>query len=279
MPVMKKLCRECYSEPEAVYEKLKNLGMDLVTVTDHDSIDSVETLRRHADFFLSEEVTCTMPSGTEAHIAVYDIEEHQHIEVQRRRADLPWLIAYLEEQEILFALNHVFSSLTGRRDKTDFYWFEDCFPILEAFNGQLLPYHNRMAMELAESWKQSVAGGSDAHTLFSAGSAYTEVRGARTAGEFLEGLRQGRASVHGRAGSYWKLTRDVLWIALQMIREKPITAALLPLALAIPVITGVNYLAEARFARLWARNVMGPSKGRDGVSAPSVPMDSEEVAV
>ena len=279
MPVMRKICRECYSEPEAVYEKLKRLGMDLVTVTDHDSIDAVEILRRHSDFFLSEEVTCTMPSGTEAHVAVYDIGERQHIEIQRRRNDLPSLVAYLTEQDILFSLNHVFSSLTGHRDRTDFYWFEDGFPVLEVFNGQLLPYHNRMAMELAGSWNRSSAGGSDAHTLFSVGSAYTEVRGARTTGEFLEGLKQGRASVHGRAGNYWKLTRDVLWIALQMIREKPITAALLPLALAIPVITGANYLVEARFARMWTRNVMGPSKGRNGVSAPSLPLDSEEVAV
>src|SRR5258706_16411994 len=103
VPVMRKLCRECYSEPEAAYEKLKRVGMDLVTVTDHDSIDACENLRRHADFFLSEEVTCTTPSGTEAHVAVYDITERQHIEIQRRRNDLPSLIAYLEEQNILFA--------------------------------------------------------------------------------------------------------------------------------------------------------------------------------
>ena len=83
VPFMKKFCRESYNEPEAVYEKLKRLGMDLVTVTDHDSIDVIDRLGAMPDFFLSEEVTCCMPSGTEAHIAVYDINERQHLAIQR----------------------------------------------------------------------------------------------------------------------------------------------------------------------------------------------------
>src|ERR1035438_2780618 len=62
IPVLRKVCRESYNDPLAVYEKLKRLGMDLVTVTDHDSIDAAVTLRSKPDFFLSEEVascTCT----------------------------------------------------------------------------------------------------------------------------------------------------------------------------------------------------------------------------
>ena len=41
-------CRESYNDPLEVYEKLKRAGMDLVTVTDHDSIDAVEALRSQA---------------------------------------------------------------------------------------------------------------------------------------------------------------------------------------------------------------------------------------
>src|ERR1700676_653314 len=72
VPVLSRICRESYNPPLAVYEILKRRGMDLVTVTDHDSIDAVEPLRRHPDFFLSEEVTCRMPSGTELHVGVYE---------------------------------------------------------------------------------------------------------------------------------------------------------------------------------------------------------------
>ena len=69
MPVLKAFCLESYSEPEEVYSTVKRRGMNLVTLTDHDSLDGCEALRAHTDFFPSEEVTCRMPSGTEAHIA------------------------------------------------------------------------------------------------------------------------------------------------------------------------------------------------------------------
>jgi len=41
----------------------------------------------------------------------------------RRRTDLIRLIAYLSEQRLFFTVNHVFSSVTGRRDQDDFKWF------------------------------------------------------------------------------------------------------------------------------------------------------------
>ena len=95
IPVLRHVCRECYNEPEALYETLKQRGMNLVTITDHDSIGAVERLRSRADFFLSEEVTCTTPSGSEFHMGVYDITERQHLELQSRRDDFDSLIAYL----------------------------------------------------------------------------------------------------------------------------------------------------------------------------------------
>ena len=62
-PGLSRICRESYNDPAEVYERLKRLGMSIVTITDHDSIDGVETLRRYADFFLSEEVTVRMPGA------------------------------------------------------------------------------------------------------------------------------------------------------------------------------------------------------------------------
>src|SRR5579864_8322583 len=120
IPVLRQICRESYNDPDAVYETLKRRGMDLVTVTDHDSIDAAERLRRHPDFFLSEEVSCITPSGNELHVGVYGIAERHHVELQRRRDDIPTLAAYLREQRLLFSVNHVFSSLTGRRSDLDF---------------------------------------------------------------------------------------------------------------------------------------------------------------
>ncbi len=253
LPVLKTICRECYSDPQEVYKQLKRSGMDLVTVTDHDSIGAAESLWRYRDFFLSEEVTCRMPSGTEVHLGVFDIDERQHTAIQVRRNDLPRLLAYLREQRILFSLNHAFSSLTGRRESVDFEWFSACFPVLEGLNGHLLPNNNRLASELAEANSRGVIAGSDAHTLLSAGSAFTEVPGARNREEFIRGLKCGKGRVCGNSGSYWKLTRDVLWIALELIAEKPALSLLMPLALAIPAVTLTKCALEARFARRYGR--------------------------
>src|SRR5579883_227352 len=102
VPMLKRVCRESYNDPRDVYDVLKRKGMDLVTLTDHDSIEGAEPLRRYPDFFLSEEATCTMPSGTTAHVGIFDITERQHIEIQRRRDDFPALMAYLTERRLLF---------------------------------------------------------------------------------------------------------------------------------------------------------------------------------
>src|ERR1700693_1735819 len=128
VPVLKRICRESYNPPQAVYEILKGRGMDLVTVTDHDSIDAVEPLRRHPDFFLSEEVTCRTSSGTHLHMGVYGIGERDHIELQRRAGDMASLLAYLDERRLLFSVNHVFSGLTGARTDADFDEFAARFP-------------------------------------------------------------------------------------------------------------------------------------------------------
>src|SRR5579862_2299481 len=149
IPGFTRFCRESYNEPEAVYRTLKRRGMNLVTVTDHDSIDAAEHLRRFPDFFLSEEVTCTTPSGTEIHVGVYGLEERHHTELQRRRKDVPSLAGYLREQRLFFSINHVFSSLTGRRTARDFQLFEEEFPAVETLNGQIPRGNNRSAAQLA----------------------------------------------------------------------------------------------------------------------------------
>src|SRR5271156_4046195 len=97
-PGLSRLCLESYNHPGQVYNRLKQLGMSAVTITDHDSIDAVEALRKYPDFFLSEEVTVRMPTGTEMHLGVYNIAERDHAEIQRRRTDFLSLLMYLTER-------------------------------------------------------------------------------------------------------------------------------------------------------------------------------------
>jgi predicted metal-dependent phosphoesterase TrpH len=256
VPLLNRICRESYNDPHQVYAALKHRGMDLVTVTDHDSIDVVEPLRRHADFFLSEEVSCLTSTGMRLHMGVYGIAERDHVELQRRATDMQSLLACLEERNLLFSVNHVFSSLTGPRRDADFEEFAARFPAVETRNGQMLAMANRRAAAFAAYSGKVVVGGSDAHTMTSLGRTYTEIPGARNAAEFLAGLKQGRSSVAGESGDYLKLTRAVASIGCDLLREHRAAFILAPLMALVPAITLINLALELAFAHKWGRRVL-----------------------
>jgi predicted metal-dependent phosphoesterase TrpH len=254
VPVFKRICRESYSEPDEVYATLKRRGMDLVTVTDHDSIDSSERLRRHPDFFLSEEATCHTSRGTELHVGIYDIQERDHVEIQRRRDDLASLFAYLNERALLFSINHAFSGLTGLRVEADFDDFAEYFPAVEVLNGQMLPIANSHAETFAARHRKIALAGSDSHTLGGLGRTYTQVPGARDSREFVDGLKRGRTAAFGEAGSYPKLLRAVLEISCAMIGERRWTLALAPLMSCVPLVVAAILARELAFAHRWGRH-------------------------
>src|SRR5215472_760100 len=266
IPVLRRICRESYNEPLAVYEKLKAAGMDLVTITDHDSIDAVETLRSRPDFFLSEEVTCTLPSGTELHVGVYDITERDHIELQRRRNDFGSLLAWLEDHNLFFSANHVFSSLTGRRALEDFALFEKLFPAIETHNGHMPARNNRAAAILADRAARVEVGGSDAHAMASVGCAWTAVPGVRSRQEYLDGLRHGLGRVRGRYGSWYKLTREVLAIGREMACEDPRTLPVAALGWLVPFVTLGNTIAEGLFVHYWLARYLRAERKESSVA-------------
>jgi predicted metal-dependent phosphoesterase TrpH len=251
-PILDRICRESYNQPAEVYTRLKQLGMSIVTLTDHDSIDAGEALRKHPDFFLSEEATVKMPGGTEMHLGVYGITERDHIEIQRRRKDFISLMMYLTEKKLFFSVNHVFSGLTGRRLDEDFCWFASYVPAFESRNGQMWPKANESAAKLASRLGKIAVGGSDSHTIAGVGRTFTEVPGAHTADEFFAGLRAGQGQVHGVHGSYAKLTADVFRIVWSLWMEKPWTLALMPLSLLVPAFTAGHWVNEIRFCQKWS---------------------------
>ena len=278
-PFVRKFCRESYSDPREVYSILKARGMSLITLTDHDSIESAEELRGHSDFFVSEELTCKMPSGTEVHIGVYDLTERQHVQIQQRRDDLISLLIYLTERKLFFSINHVFSSLTGKRHEEDFQWFREYFPAVETMNGAMLEAANSHAARLAKQWRKIAIGGSDAHALPSVGSAFTEVPDARDKDQFFAGLREGLGRVHGESGSVRKLTRDLFLITAELMREKAWTAVLAPLAVLLPAATVLNYWCEDSFHKRWASRILDRPERAGTLAGFSAPRPVAEEAI
>jgi predicted metal-dependent phosphoesterase TrpH len=259
-PGLTRICLESYNQPGDMYQSCKQRGMSIVTVTDHDSINAAEVLRRYPDFFLSEEVSVRMPSGTEMHLGVYGISERDHAEIQRRRSDFIALLMYLTERKLFFSVNHIFSGLTGPRKEEDFSWFASYVPAFEIRNGQMWSEANRSAERLAKSLGKISVAGSDSHTLAGVGRTFTEVPGARTIEEYFAGLRAGCGRVHGEHGRYTKLTLDVWRFVGCVLNKYPLAAVLLPLTLLAPAITACHWLNEIRFCRKWTAHLIGGAR-------------------
>jgi predicted metal-dependent phosphoesterase TrpH len=211
--------RDCYSEPEAVYRVAKARGMDLVTITDHDSIDGcLEFLDRHPgadDFFVSEEIECRVPGlPLKVHIGAYDITERIHREVQPLRHSVYETVEYLRAQQVFFTLNHLFFFL--RRQMSLESYLRELLPLFAAFevrNGTMLEAHNVLiegivAQRKGAGWAAVAVGGSDAHTLAGIATTYTEAPG-RNRAEFLQSLRDGRTRVGGRHGGTLRVMGEI----------------------------------------------------------------------
>ena len=240
-----KVCRESYNEPQAVYARLKRLGMDLVTVTDHDSIDAAETLRRGRDFFLSEEVTCRMPSGTELHMGVYDITERHHVEIQRRRARFRIAAGVagraatvLQRQPRILQPDRPprAARISAVRIR------------LPGLGNPQRPHagaRQRQRRGAGRSGGAGPVGGSDAHAMASVGCAWTVVPGARTARR----NSGGRAARPGHACAADRRLMEAdprrLRDRPSMVRENPATLPLAPLASRFPLVIVGNYPLEA----------------------------------
>ncbi len=92
---------ESYSDPLRLYEVLKQRGMSLVTLTDHNSIDGVKEMldKGLPDVFISAEMTTTFPEdGCNIHVTVGNMTEAQFAEINRLRGNVYEMIAYVDEQ-------------------------------------------------------------------------------------------------------------------------------------------------------------------------------------
>lgn len=92
---------ESYSDPIQLHRLLKQRGMALVTLTDHNSIDGALAMLEAGleDVFLSAEMTTTFPEdGCNIHVTVANVTPAQFAEVSRARGNIYEMIAYLDEQ-------------------------------------------------------------------------------------------------------------------------------------------------------------------------------------
>lgn len=204
--------------PDEIDRAARARGMDLVTITDRDTIDGcLDYLDRHPKtrhFFISVEITARDPRhGARLHVLVYGIDEAQHRELARRRNDVRELLSYAHAEGIPASLGPWFGDWRGEAPAEGFIRETlALFRLFEVANGSFSADHNRMALRLAHEARGEnefgVTAGSGAHGPARAGRTGTVAEGGSRE-EFLRALREGRAGVAGEPGSRWASVADL----------------------------------------------------------------------
>jgi glycosyltransferase involved in cell wall biosynthesis/predicted metal-dependent phosphoesterase TrpH len=235
-------CAESYTDPVTLYTIARKRGMDLVTITDHNTIAGSLEIAHLDNTFISEEITTYFPdTGCKLHVLAYNITERQHDNITRFRENVYDLVAYFYVEGIVHSLAHPLYAVNDRLTQDH---FEQLLLLFKTFeiNGtrdglqghilnDILEHLTPETLEIlankynrepygAEPWKKYLSAGSDDHSSINIASRYTEVEDATTVIEFLHGLAQGHTRVGGHASHPSVMAHNLYSIAYQFYKTK-----------------------------------------------------------
>jgi glycosyltransferase involved in cell wall biosynthesis len=212
------------SEPRKLYDQLRLRGMDLVTLTDHDTLDGCLQIAELPGVFLSEQVTATFPEERfSVQILVWGVNESQHRDLHALRSNIYELQAYLACQNLAHGVAHplyhqetppspeilgkllllfrLFESINGHRDSLLSHTTASLLKNLTPEKIEELANRHGIAPTHSEPWIKCAFGGSDDHGGVFPGRAFTEIPKANGVSDFLQKLRNGSALPRGESGN------------------------------------------------------------------------------
>lgn len=229
---------ESYSEPERVYEIARARGMDLVAVTDHDTIaGALELVERGCPgVIIGEEVTTRMPGdGRLLHVLVWMLDEDQHEEIGALglRDDAVALAHWIRENDLPHALAHPLYDMSGGLDRRTLERLMLLFGGVEAINGGHTTARHRAALEaflratdseryaeltteLGEPalWpRRWLTAGSDDHATLNIARAWTAAAGSHTPETFFQAVMRGEGHIGGRDATTRTLAHQFVAVA------------------------------------------------------------------
>jgi glycosyltransferase involved in cell wall biosynthesis len=212
--ILKKIgCAESYTDPFFIYKNLKEMGMDFVTITDHNTIQGCLDIAHLPDTFISEEVTTYFPEDTcKLHVLVYDITEKDHETISTIRQNVFDLVDYLNEKDIIHSIAHPMFSINGKLEISHFHKMLLLFKNFE-LNGARDNLQNQIIQEITKTltkekienlsnqysikprgespWVKTLTSGSDDHSSLYMGCSFTETKKAENPKDFLSKINSG----------------------------------------------------------------------------------------
>jgi predicted metal-dependent phosphoesterase TrpH len=179
------------SRPELVIAQCRRLGLDVVVLTDHETVSTAARLQSRAKnprVVIGEEIMTTDGEliGLFLNAAVTG-------KPTPKAAALA-----IKEQGGLVYLEHPYDDRRRHMSERAIEEIADQIDIVEVFNGRSEPKANRRAEDLCSILGAAPGAGSDAHTIGEIGNVFVEMEDYASPTDFLDSLRRGRI-VTGRS--------------------------------------------------------------------------------
>lgn len=231
---------ESYVKPIKIYNTLKERGMTLITITDHDTIDGCLEIAHLPDTFISEEITTYFPEDRcKVHVIAIDINEKQHQDIQHVRGNIYELVDYLQKNNITHILAHPLYDMDGKLKKEHIEKFALLFDNWEILNGTRSKTSSFITEKIATLFTKekleefankhnifkrqrdfiSFTGGSDDHGGMDIGTGYTVAEG-KTIEDLKKAINEGKTYYEGEYGNPKKLTHMVMNIGKEGIKRR-----------------------------------------------------------
>ena len=234
---------DSYSEPLALYQRLKEAGMRFFTITDHNRIDGCLELAGRPGVFISEQISTQFPEDRcRVDLLAWDITEAQHRDIQRARENIYDLQRYLTEQEIVHAVAHPLYRLDDKLNAAHveklillFRHFEGLNGLRDSGRGEVLAFifqrlsptaietlanRHGLAPTHSDPWKKVLTGGSDDHGGLFPGATWTQTPDCKTPSEFLRHAAEGRCEPVGKAGTPLALSHGLYNTVYRFVGDK-----------------------------------------------------------
>lgn len=229
------------SPPKDLYYKLREAGMDFVTLTDYNTIEGCLQIADLPGTFLSEQVSAVFPEdGCPVSLLVWKITEAQHHEIQGLKENIYELQRYLSFQKIahgvaapavglmdklqpqhLMKLALLFRHIEGSNARYSWLLHEATRFFFTLTPAETDSFVTQTGLEAthSEPWKKYFFGGSDDHAGRKCGVVYTEVTGAKNLHNFFERFEGGHGQFHGKQGTPLSLALDTYQVAFSFAQE------------------------------------------------------------
>lgn len=235
-------CPESFTRPRMIYDLAHARGMDLVTITDHNTIAGALEIAHLPGAFVSEEITTYFPEDRcKLHVLAYNITEAQHADFQRLRENVFELAPYLREQGIVHVLAHPLFAVNGKLTPEHFERALLLFNTLE-LNGSRDGFQNSALRQIVGSltretmerlahkhglepygvapWRKALVAGSDDHSSLGIARMHTRFPGPPTVEGLLSAIPLGLGVVQGEPATPWNMAHNLCGIAYQFYKSR-----------------------------------------------------------